>query len=391
MILGLLMIAASGYAQTTAIWRTELYSAMHEDHNEYAANNRFVYAFSPARNLELGFDADLTWADTYGDNRKHKLYNSLQGSLDYRKDRYAAGVSYRNTLFGSQKEKLGLYPSFAPLRVYEKSVQHHSTLHSSIDADPLRVDVFAMHKHLSATPWDLDLNTFELVQKDREGLDNVYLGLSTSVKLSETLSLHAGGDYKDAIFAEEGQYELTSLGGGVNFEYRINPMTGTGASFTWKHRSGDAIDAQRRNHLQSILRYRQRFGNLIFGYLMFINNSVVNQDLDELYLVSNYLRGHLIYTLPYDDSNDSYVLLGGKYSPENDADAYFVETRGKIWHSVYAGGSINIQSQNLSVYQAKLGYKLSPFAEIDLYYAYRDLENAGLSASRIGIDTSLYW
>ncbi|MDZ4182966.1 MAG: hypothetical protein U1B83_08825, partial [Candidatus Cloacimonadaceae bacterium] len=287
LIPALLLIAVSGFAQTTAIWRTDLYRAMHEDHSEYAANNRLVYAFSPASNLELGFDADLTWADAYSENRKHKLYNSLQGSLDYRKDRFATGISYRNTLYDSQKEKLSIYPTLAPLRVYEKNVQHHSTLHSSFDADPLKVDVFAMHKHLSATPWDLDPNTFELVQKDRTGLDDVYMGMSASLKLSESLSIHAGGDYKDAIFAEAGQFELTSFGGGANFEYRINPMIGTSASFTWKHRTGYAIDAQRRNHLQSILRYRQRLGNQLSGFVMYINNSVVNEDLDELYLVSN--------------------------------------------------------------------------------------------------------
>lgn len=361
-----------------------------EDQKSFVADSRMGFSIEPIASLKLDLDADLSWAERYPENSKQKLYNSLQSSLIYRKGMLELGASYRNTLYGSPL-KLGLYPKLDAFRVYEKDIQHHSTLFSSLDIKPLNVEIYAIHKHLRATPWDLDFGTFELVKKDKTGLDDIYLGMTANIKANDVLSIYAGADYKDATYAKESQYELTSLATGASFEYRINPMISTRASFIWKNRNGDAIDSQSRNHLQTTLRYQQRFDNQLSGYMLFINNNVVDDDMNELRLVSNYLRSHLIYTMPYDESHESFVLLGGKYSPENDTEAFFAQMQSKVWNSIYAGAGINIQPERLSVYQCKLGYHFSSLASLNLHYALRDYEDENLSVSQVGIGTSLYW
>lgn len=303
-------------------------------------------------------------------------------------------AAYRNLAFGNS-QLLSLYPDWDPLLSQERITQHQGTIVAGYSAPFLQTEVYAQTKHLSYTPYlaTLNMETFEmeLVQQPNTGVTDQYYGLKLAAPIIQGLSANLSAAYKDGIFASDGEYRLTGLTAGLAADYKVLAQANLSAAFNWTNRTGLAIEKQKRNLLETSIRYQHRISTGLAGYLLYINNTCVDSGLDTLSVVSNYLRAQLQYSFPSDSSGGSYLLLGGKYSPENKADAYFASTDYRLIGNLYTGAALNFQPDRQTTWSGKIGYYYTPVNELHLQYVHRKNSVLEFETDYIGFGSSIYW
>ncbi len=356
----------------------------------YTAQNRLTWerAFSPWLNLRLGSDLYIFGRTT--PSGPHEQWHNGEAELSYRHNGFTVSAAYRNRAFFDQM-MMNLYPAWAPSGIQERHMQHKASLEADYESTFFQAGAYAQAKQLDYTPYMFDFSTFEFIPQPAESAADVYYGAETRVRLMDGLSARVSAHHKDGLFAEEGTYRLTQISGGLDAEYQVFGNTGLQASFNWTNRSGSSISEQRRNLVQTALRLHDKLTPDLAAALTYVNNSLINEDLSELYLLSNYLRAHLQYSFPSDPSGGSYLLLGGKYSPENKASAAMLEGDYRVWGRLYAGLSINYQPDRKNLYSGKVSYFFTPLNEVHVQYTYRDFTMQSNPDEFIGIGSSVYW
>ncbi len=391
LLIFLLLLAAFGLAAQNAFtWKTGVAMLNSDPGKGFTGTSRLDWNQRVGRNIELYLDSNLNATDRGLAPNVQKLWHNGDLGMKFTDGDLRLKAEYRNLAFGAST-LLGLYPQWNPTLSQKRLTQHQGTLKAAYALPFLQMEAYAQGKHLRYTPYVFNPNTFELEKQATDGVTDVYTGLSVQAPVFKGVTVHAGADYKDGLFDESGNYRLTDLNAGLAAEYKILPDASLSGSFDWTYRDGDAIGKGRRNHLQSVMRYQHRLTYSISGYLIYVNNSVLSGNFGQLRLVSNYLRGQLQFCFPLDPSGASYILAGGKYSPENKADAYFAETDYRVWKNLYTGGALNWQPDRQTLYTGKLSYYYTPVNELHISYTHLDNELKGYGADYIGLGSSIRW
>ncbi len=389
------MLACALQAQNAFTLRSDAQMVIAQSHTGVAGLNRMSWEHHFGPDLDLSVSSTLNSNDRIIPTNVQKLWHNGLVDINYRGTDFTVHADYRNTVFGAS-QLLGLYPTWDPLTSQKRLMQHQGTIAAEFDADFLQLGGFASGKILRYTPYTLDLDTFELVRQDNANATDVYTGAVIKVPIIKGLATHVAMDYKSGTFADNGEYDLNKLNAGLNADYKILGNASVSASFDWTKRTGAAISNGKTNLLRSTLRLRHRFSNSLAGYLLYINNSCLNDRMKNLRLMANYLRAQVQYSFPSDPTGGSYLLVGGKYSPENKADAYFVEGDYKVREKIYAGGSLNLQPDWQALISARLSYYYTPVNELHLQYSHRQYtpwNNSSLDfgANYLGVGTSFHW
>ncbi len=356
----------------------------------YFGNSRLAWQHRFSPSLDLRLSSDLHATDRPLAPTTQKLWHIAELEARYHSAPLQIRAGYRNLAFGSS-QLLGLYPAWVPAQSQKRLLEHQAGLAANWDTEILQAAAYAQAKHLRYTPYELDLETFELLAGENTGVTDLYSGLNLQLSLPGGLSARVALDHKDGIFADAGIYRLTNIKAGLAATIDPLPASTLSASFDVTNRQGDAIPHGRRNLLETRLRYRHRFNDTLAGYLLWINNSCLNGDLNRVRLVSNYLRAQLKYSFVSDPSGGSYVIVGAKYSPENEADAWFASGDYRLWNRLYSGLEINCQPGRALGYGARLSYYYIPVNEIYLRYLRSENEILNTRADYWGLGTSLYW
>jgi len=346
------------------------------------------HCFTPRLQLELS--SDLSSSDRYLAPADQKFWHNGKLGARYSVSNFDLAASYRNTIYGSSK-LLGLYPVWNNLQSQRKEMQHESSLAVQYSLPALSLQAQGRHKHLRFTPYELDLNTFELVEQDPAGVDDIYYGVGGRFDFLDYFSASMAANHKDGLFAKEGQYRLTDISASLAAQYPVSGQSHLEASLQITNRDGAAISDEKRNLLQTRIRLQQQFSNDLRGWLLYVNNSCLAADARNIYLVSNYLRAQLQYTSPYDASAGSFACLGAKYSPENKANAWFGEVEHKLVRGLYAGAGFNLQPERLNQYSGKLSYHFPGVNEVYLQYGFRDYQTGNRQTRYLSLGSNLYW
>ena len=386
LILALLACVIPAFAESSFFVKTSVQNISAEQ-SGWLLQNRFGWQQELAPRLNFSLDAEQRWSDIYlRDNPQKAWYGSL-AALDWQKGTLALKAAYRNISFGDAAP-LQLYPNWAPTTEYRRKTQHQAAL-----AADWRDNVrgWVMYKRLNALPYTLDFNTFELVQGEETGLEDLYGGLGLAWKPSENWKLAVGADHKDGTFVRDDLFRVTKLTASAEAQYSLDYGSRLEGSLAVEHREAGFADSQRENVLRTRLRLQKRVTSELSSLLVWENNSCFDNKFHALRLISNYLRLQAVLNLPYDPAAASYILGGVKYSPENDASALFAETDCLIgWHS-YAGCGAQIIPERQSILKGWLSHRFWKNQEVRLGYS--RVENLANSAhtDQVGVSAAFWW
>jgi len=123
----------------------------------------------------------------------------------------------------------------------------------------------------------------------------------------------------------------------------------------------------------------------------YINNGCSDSELGTFYFISHQLRSQVQYSFAFDESMASYILIGGKYSPENDANAAFMEVQSRLVSKVYALAALKNQIDNIKTYQARVSYFLNPVSDFQLHYIGSDFSPDRSTLHYLGVGSSVYF
>ncbi len=119
------------------------------------------------------------------------------------------------------------------------------------------------------------------------------------------------------------------------------------------------INNEQDHNLITQLRYSRRFRNGISGFVSYINRSCYDDETSQVYRVSNMLRVHTMYSYALENLNNSYVLVGIKYNPENEGSLGFIEQNQYLVKDIYSTVAIKYSVDLFTSYSVKMEYFLN--------------------------------
>lgn len=392
-LLIILLVSYLGMLNAILQFQNGFYTVLSDDKPVFLYQSRMDLDLNIEPELSFSYRCKMDLADhQLGEFPQNKYRNSLL-ALNYHRRNWNLEAGYRNTLYGTSST-LPLYPDWNPSLDMERKVQHQSQLEFNGHLNPVSFSAYGIQKHLRAIPieyaFDNDFNLISIRGAER-GFDDLYYGLGLEAAVLPFLSVRAGSDLRQANFDSSDLYSLNSLYLGSSLELKPSQSCRISGDFVWNNRNGESLPVQSRNMFQSSLRIQQRFGLQLNGFLSITNNSCADEELSELFLISNSLRSHLQYSFSYDPSQASYLMIGGKYSPENETSAVFAEAQCRLLNHLYSLVAVNHLPETHSIYQSKLSYYFSPVSECYLHYTANDYELTQSISHYLGIGTSIHF
>jgi len=374
-------------AQPIISWGSQLFTGK----SESELRNRLRVEHRVTDGGILTVDDDLVWSDRSSPSRPDKFYNSMRISYLQRGTAWNASIGYRNTVYDGG-ESQALFPVWQPLMVYDKELQHTGYLKADLDLKPVHLRAYHLSKALILTPYEFDWQEFEFNQQEREMLSDHFSGVNIKYQINSMVGIVAKLDSKSSSHENSGLYDLTTTELGSYLSWDILPSAlSMDASLQWQHRDGKTIPNERMNVFVSSIRIRHQLSEPVSGFVHYINRTCADPELSELLLISNYLRGSVRYTLPFEPYGKYHVTSGVVYSPENEASALFTEARTPMFKRLYLGLSAQYHSRDNYTYTGQVGWSWQRGSDFHVFYRSRAIGLDDRRADYIGVGLSVYY
>lgn len=254
-------------------------------------------------------------ADYLNNEDPERLTNYLSAKLDYHNNSFNSQLDYNIRYFDHQNFK-GLFPEEVS-GPSKRKVKHQLTYSLDYQNDYFNIDQavryatmdYTRRKKVSGVT-----NFFD--EKDQ----NIYYTAFIKVPVYNKLSLVSLYDLKKDI-SDNKDYSMQFITTGLNFNHRFDAFKNIELQSTITWRDSDYLIYDKV--LTQYIAYQHRFNHNINAFLTYYNRSVYDSSNKEFLLISNYLRAQAKYAFNYDLNAESYIILGAKYSEENDANAFF--------------------------------------------------------------------
>lgn len=338
-------------------------------------HSEFYSQTDPYSNLQISNLLD--WKDHFEQNSKQKFYDHLRISSSYDDDKLAYGLSYYGSFLGSSEP---LYINFDPMaspwvRYRRKSV-HQGNIDLGYRLGRFQVLLDNNLRLAVAEPEQVFGDPVEDIDKL---LFDSYHQAQLSFELPLGLELQTGFQYKHhhpdtEITGGILDNEAYSADLGLFYEADPNPQSSISLSCLYQHQDWDAMQDYYANQLTTEMRFRYSLLPNLSGFVNIINRSCFAEPGEEIYLISNYARLQLVYTLDYDPEIHSFLMLGTKIRPENkdafhpDTSAYFAKFNLLTLKDIYLSGSVNYAPEIQSEYTANLSYTIDSISNIFVGY-----------------------
>lgn len=165
------------------------------------------------------------------------------------------------------------------------------------------------------------------------------------------------------------------LGGGLEYENRINFFNSIFTRFTYYKLDSEGIEAIFTHNLFTEIRFTKRFLFPLTGFVSYKNRSIYDESQSELKRVSNLVRIHLKYSYLLQNILDSFVLAGIKYNLENDGNLLFVESNQYLFKNLYLSGGAKMAPEFYQQYSGKIELFFNPLKSVWLKTEYTDFNN----------------
>jgi hypothetical protein len=112
------------------------------------------------------------------------------------------------------------------------------------------------------------------------------------------------------------------------------------------------------------------------GFINYENRSFYDRENQSFLFNSQFLRGTVKYSLPYDKSLGSFVEFGGKFAPNDKvyhkSSSLLAKSEMKVIDRVYMGGGVHLMPERQHRYEALARYFFTPVSEVFVDYIYTD-------------------
>jgi hypothetical protein len=342
----------------------------------------------------MDIKAKLDLSDRPVDEFPQNRYLNGLIALGYQNSIIDISTGFRNTLFGSGNE-LTLFPAWNPSGYYTRSAQYQSQIEAGLEVLRANANVYTIHKYLRAVPteytYDFNTDTMIATELPERGLDDVYYGAEIQYPLLPYLTLSGFTALKQANFDPGNIYSVNTAGATLQTDLPLNYSSRIVGSFSFQNRQADYLPDLATNLFVSSLRLQKRLGTNLNGFVNYINNGCSDSELGTFYFISHQLRSQVQYSFAFDESMASYIFVGGKYSPENDANAAFMEVQSRLVSKVYALAGFKNQIDNFNTYQAKVSYFFNPVSDFHLQYLGSDFSPDRSTHHYLGVGSSVYF
>ncbi|GAB1467749.1 hypothetical protein MASR2M64_04320 [Candidatus Cloacimonadota bacterium] len=369
------------------------YSVSGNEKQTYLNQSLLDADFSLIPNLTLSVISKLDAADRKVQEFPQKKWMNNSIGLQYRKEHWDAEVGYRNLLFGSP-DRLQLYPEWRPGTDFDRQTQHQAQLGIKGNFAGLSVSAYGINKQLRCNPveyvYDFGADTMIPTVMPEQSFGDVYYGVELSYAVKPFLSINASTDMKQANFTGAPDiYKLNTFTLGTQMELQPISSSRFSGTFNWRNCDGRGIPDITRNIFETTLRYQQSLGLQFSGFISLINDSCSDDKLNEVYLLSNQVRCHLLYHFEYDPAQASYISAGVKHSLKEEAIAIFGEGQWKLVDHVYGTLGYRRIGTTINNYQVKVSYNFRSFTECYLQCNINDSTLSTKPLNYLGIGTSI--
>lgn len=341
----------------------------------------------------------LDWWDRATENRNAKTRDHFTLGYVYNEDSLEYGLSYYGTFF---KDATPIFIEFDPTAPqwaqYSRKAIHQANLDLNYRLGQLNASADANLRLVKTEPHLLFGSPDP--QPESSLFDN-YITAAAGYQLIPELAVNAELNYKTQTpYAElidssrDSESYALRTGLAFNKDFGTNILS---LDIRYQKQDWDNMPEALGNQFISELHYNHSFGPYLNGFLSFINRSSLYED--ELCLLANYARAQIKYSLPSDELAGSYVLLGAKLRPANDAafhpdcSAYFGECNFLLVPNLYLGAALNLAPEIQNQYSARLSYRVDQNSELHLDFIGRQSRRNSASDkdfhSLFGIGTEL--
>jgi len=254
-----------------------------------------------------------------------------------------------------------------------KNMVHNADLQYTAKLADFRFSYFGKYRNLN---YDQLLIEGSIDQADSD----IYNYADVTYDISDNLSLFTNAYYKNDL-NESNLYDHTRIGGGIEYNNKIDLFSSIKVRTQYYNDISDKINNEQDHNLVTQLRYSRRFLNGISGFVSYINRSCYDNETSQVYRVSNMLKLHAMYSYSVENLNNSYVLVGIKYNPENNGTLGLVEQNQYLFKDIYSTASIKYSLDLFSSYSLKLEYFLNSLQSFwikDEYTDFYDIQKQNL-------------
>lgn len=321
------------------------------------------------------YKADQTPTTLYvNQKRAFRTYNRWQLRLGYKQDenKYFQ-LGYRNQINRSQD----ITPYFATIdggKDLNAKNWHNFSALTRQTYNNISFEADARFKTTSAEVSKMDEfgSTGEM---ESTRYSEMHFDGKIGYQVMEEIQLYATIVHKDDLDLDH-NYDLDRFGVGVSFDKKLDYSSSLSASSEYQSFDCDFTTLktyesypygnERKHYFYNQIRYQKSLGTNVNGFVTWMNRSVYDTDGSQMRVISNYIRGQLKYTLPFDVDGESFVLALVKYSPENKATVAGAEINMPVvsnWLYLNAGDHYAPDYSN----DVKLGAELF-FTKLNSFY-----------------------
>ena len=358
---------------------TYIWQELNLSHTKTDQTDASVLKLDTGAEIALANNAWITLAnrlDVYEkpiDNAKQELANQLRISAYKKWQQLYGKACYEIDSYNEAASQILSYnPNLPAVVQYTKNTKHHVGALFGYDSELWEASLSAWGHRLYADPEVLDAPDGYLAN---EYLEDLSATATVEFKPIIGLTVHASQQLKE--HRQDDYFDTKQSSFGIKLDRAILPVLNVSASSDWLYNDSDTYPRERRNQLVNSIRLSHHFHPQVAGFVSFVNRSTFARIDEDIYLLANYLRSHLLYSLPYDQRSLSFLLAGIKIRPENldsfhpDTGALFAETNLKLGYGFYLGGNCNLQKAFYDNYGSRLSYWFSPYSDIFVEYKYQ--------------------
>ncbi len=373
------------YFTTDAQKSIEIVTSASADADKIKTNGKFggqfLHEISGRINHEFSFDVrnEAFFSEKSHEQRNSFMFNEIKAKLFYQYKSTYFKLQLNNRYYEAQETNFLNLPGIE----YDTQQQMVNTaiVHFKQDFGRFNLTIYNSFRDLEykyAVPEDDDDDKSGDDDEDewesRSASDFDLFGFGKlTFKPTENLGFFIQATHKNDL-NESSELNETDLGGGLEYDDRLDFFNSISGRVSYINLNSDAIDEIFTHNIFTELRYTRRFHFPLTGFVSYKNRSIYDEAQSRLLRVSNLLRIHLKYSYLTQYIQDSFVLTGIKYNPENKGNLVFGEFNQILIGELYLSGGAKLAPELYSQYSARIEYCFSPLKSIWLKTEYIDFE-----------------
>ena len=323
---------------------------------------------------EFSYDVkeEISYSEKSHERRNSFLTNNLKLSLFYKQETTYLRLQFNNRYYNPDETNFLNLPGV----VYNTQQQMTSSaiLHLKQDFGKLSLNVYSNLRDLEyryVVPLEENNDEYEVHQASDY---DSYTDAKLFFKIADHMKVFGRMYYKDDL-NELSLFDQMNLGGGFEYDNKIDLFSSIKAKVQYYNNISDKINNEQDHNFVTQLRYSRRFRNGISGFVSYINRSCYDNETSQIYRVSNMLRIHAMYSYSIENLNNSYLLSGIKYNPENEGTLGFIEQNQYLFKDIYSTVNIKYSLDLFTSYSLKFEYFLNSLQSFWIKNEYTDFYN----------------